>query len=152
MKYNPLRSSHSYTFYLTTALYVVGTVLLFVFEVLKNTPILWTYFILSSLAELYFLIGTIIEIAEYLKGKKLIISESEITFYLEEEKKAKTISVNDVLEFKYDKKGKINFVYKKHGRTSYEFLGHVYNKKECALFDSIIERARNTDAGVNLHK
>lgn len=152
MKYNPLRSSNSYYFYLMSALYIAGTVVLFLFKVLENTPAVWFYFILSSVGELYFLITTIIEIREYLKGKKLVITDKEITFYLEEEKKTKTISVDDLLEFKYDKKGKISFVYKKHGRTSFEFLGHVYNKKECALFDSIIEKARNTEAGVNLRK
>lgn len=152
MKYNPFRSSHSFTFYIVTLLYVIGSIFLFAFKVLETTPVVWVYFVLSTVGEFYYLIGTVIEVVEFAKGKRLEISETEITFYLEEEKKTRTINVTDLLEFKYDKKGKISFVYKKHGRTSYEFMGHVYNKKECALFDSLIERARNEDAGVNLRK
>lgn len=91
-----------------------------------------------------------IEYVEYWKGNKLIISDDEITFFDKEKQKQKTIKIDDLLEFHYQKKGQIDFVYKNHGRTDFSFVAHVFSKKECEILESIINRISRRDAKVNL--
>ena len=92
------------------------------------------------------------ECLHYWKGRGLTITEESLTFFDEIKKEKVTISVDSLLELKYEKKGKIHFVYKKHGRNEFSFEAQVLSKQEQALLDSIIERISNRDAKVDLHK
>ena len=152
MKYNPWRTSQSYSFYIVTALYTASMVVLFLLDLLTSTPILWGYVVIATLGELYFLIVFFGDCLSYWKGHGLNISEDKITFYDEDKKERITISVDDLLEFKYEKKGKISFVYKKHGRNEFSFVAQVLTKKESLLLDGIVESIASKDAKVNLHK
>lgn len=152
MKYNPWRSNQSYTFYLVTVIYVAVIAVVFYLDLLNQTPVLWVYFVVSTLGEIYFITMSMKEYIAYWKGNRLIVEENRITFYLEEKKKIKTIDIDDLLEFNYRKKGNISFVYKSHGRTDYSFVAHVFSKKECELFERIINRISRRDAKVSLTK
>lgn len=152
MKYNPWRSNQSYTFYLVTVIYVAVISVVFYLDLLNQTPVLWVYFVVSTLGEIYFITMSMKEYIAYWKGNRLIVEENRITFYLEEKKKIKTIDIDDLLEFHYRKKGNISFVYKSHGRTDYSFVAHVFSKKECELFERIINRISQRDAKVSLTK
>ena len=152
MKYNPWRTSQSYLFYLATVLYAASMTVIFLLNLLVTTPILWVYVVLATIGILYFLIVFFVDCLSHWKGKGLTITEDSVSFYDEADKKKVTISVDDLLEFKYEKRGKIHFVYKKHGRNDYSFVAQVFSKKECTFLDSIIEKIAIKDAKVNLHK
>ena len=150
MKYNPWRSNQSYTFYLVTILYAGILVVIFSLGLLKETPILWVYFVISTIGELYFIVCSMTEYINYWKGNKLVITEEDITFFDEEKQKSKTIKIDDLLEFHYKKKGQINFVYKSHGRKDFSFVAHVFSKKECEVLENVIKCISRRDAKVNL--
>ena len=150
MKYNPWRSSQSYTFYLVTVIYTVITIVMFTLNLLSQTPALWAYFVVSTIGEIYFIVTSIKEYVAYWKGHKLIITEESITFFDDNKQKLKTISVDDLLEFHYKKKGNIDFVYKSHGRNDYSFVAHSLSKKECEFLEKIISKISRRDAKVDL--
>ena len=88
----------------------------------------------------------------YWKGHGITITEQELTFYDDVKKEKVRVSIDSLLEFKYENKGKIYFVYKKHGRNEFSFVAQVFSKKESLLLDGIVESIASKDAKVNLHK
>ena len=152
VKYNPWRTNQSYSFYIASVLYTASMVVIFVLNLLSSTPILWAYVVIATLGELYFLIVFFADCLSFWKGHNLVITEESLTFYDDVKKEKVTVPVDSLLEFKYVKKGKIHFVYKKHGRNEFSFEAQVLSKKEQALLDSIIMRISDRDAKVNLHK
>ena len=152
VKYNPWRTTQSYSFYIASVLYTASMVVIFVLNLLSSTPILWAYVVIATLGELYFLIVFFADCLNFWKGHNLVITEESLTFYDDVKKEKVTVPVDSLLEFKYEKKGKIHFVYKKHGRNEFSFEAQVLSKKEQELLDSIIERISNRDAKVDLHK
>ena len=152
VKYNPWRTTQSYSFYIASVLYTASMIVIFLLNLLSSTPILWGYVVIATLGELYFWIVFFADCLHYWKGQGLEITEESLTFYDDVKKEKITISVDSLLEFKYEKKGKIHFVYKKNGRNEFSFEAQVLSKKEQELLDSIIERISNRDAKVDLHK
>ena len=151
MKYNPWRTSQSYSFYLVSVLYIASLVVVFLFDLLTSTPILWAYVVVSTLGELYFLVMFFADCLTYWKGRGLIITDQELTFYDETKKEKVKVSIDSLLEFKYENRGKIYFVYKKHGRNEHSCVAQVFTKKERAFLDTIIATIYARDAKVNLH-
>ena len=152
VKYNPWRTSQSYIFYLASVLYTASMIVIFWLNLLKSTPILWAYVVIATLGELYFLIVFLSDCITFWKGRGITITEESLTFYDETKNETITISVDSLLEFRYEKKGKINFTYKKHDRNDFSFEAQVFSKKEQLLLNSIIERIDERDAKVELHK
>ena len=151
MKYNPWRTSQSYSFYLVSVLYIASLVVVFLFDLLTSTPILWAYVVVSTLGELYFLVMFFADCLTHWKGRGLIITDQELTFYDEIKKEKVKVSIDSLLEFKYENRGKIYFAYKKHGRNEHSCVAQVFTKKERAFLDSIIATIYARDAKVNLH-
>lgn len=152
VKYNPWRTSQSFIFYLASVLYTASMIVIFWLNLLTSTPILWGYVVIATLGELYFLVVFFADCLTYWKGHGFTITEESLTFYDDVKKENISIPVESLIEFKYEKKGKIHFVYKKHGRNDFSFEAQVFSKKEQALLDSIIQRINNRDAKVELHK
>ena len=56
VKYNPWRTTQSYSFYIASVLYTASMIVIFLLNLLSSTPILWGYVVIATLGELYFLI------------------------------------------------------------------------------------------------
>ena len=152
MKYNPWRTSQSYSFYLVSVLYIASMVVVFSLDLLTSTPILWAYVVIATLGELYFLIIFFADCLSFWKGHGLTITEENLAFYDDVKKEKVTITTDSLLEFKYENRGKIHFAYKKHGRNEFSFVAQVFTKKERDFLDSIIASIYRKDAKVELHK
>ena len=152
MKYNPWRTSQSYSFYLVSVLYIASVVVVFSLDLLTSTPLLWAYVVIATLGDLYFLIVFFADCLSFWKGHGLTITEENLTFYDDVKKEKVTITTDSLLEFKYENRGKIHFAYKKHGRNEFSFVAQVFTKKERDFLDSIIAFIYRKDAKVELHK